>query len=198
MELPTQRGDYSKWKEDPETGEVIQVHTSEGAEIPDPVPMAPPLGYDKPLSMFDQHRAMIRAEHHRLRQMELDQLQESVEEANDFDVEDDVENMPSLFEEKFDPVDYEVRQRLRQADHRARVEAAVDKLPPQQKELLNGDNLNRQSEVPGGVQRGREAGGGAGVRESAAQSEDDRNPVQDASNSGNVSEGNRQGGGGRK
>lgn len=146
MQLPTDRADYSKWieYEDPETGEVfrVQVHNSEGAEIPDPIPMAPPVGYDKPLSMFDQHRAMIRAEHTRLRELELEQLQETREQANDFEVNDDVEDQPSLYEEKFDPVDFEVRNRLRQEDHRRKVKARIDGLPEEQRELLNGDSLN--------------------------------------------------------
>lgn len=141
MELPTNRPDYSKYTTDPDTGEEIQIHDSRGAEMPDPVPMAPPLGYTKPLSMFDQMRAQIRAEHSRLRQLELEELRETPDQANDFDVDDDIENMPSLYEEKFDPVDFEVRNRLRQAEHRANVEKAVEKLPDQAKELLNGDNL---------------------------------------------------------
>lgn len=36
--------------------------TPEGAEIPDPVPVAPPLGYDKPLHMTDYIRQMIASE----------------------------------------------------------------------------------------------------------------------------------------
>lgn len=141
MELPTDRQDYSQWKEDPETGELVQVHDVRGWEIPDPVPMAPPLGFTKPLSMFDQMRAQIRAEHTRLRALELEELAETAEQANDFDVDEDIENQPSLYEEKFDPVSFEVRNRLRNAEHRAKVTAAVDTLPPEQKELLNGDSL---------------------------------------------------------
>lgn len=140
MELPTNRADYSKSIVG-EDGEIIQVHDSEGREIPDPVPMAPPLGYTKPLSMFDQMRAQIRQEHMRLQQLALEELAETPEQANDFDVEEDIENQPSLYEEKFDPVDYEIRQRLRQADFRAKYDAAVDGLPSEQRELLNGDAL---------------------------------------------------------
>lgn len=148
MELPTNRPDYSQYLEmvDPETGEVkrIQIQNALGQEIPDPVPVAPPLGYTKPLSMFDQMRAQIRAEHVRLRQMELEELRETAEQANDFDVDEDIENMPSLYEEKFDPVDFEVRSRLRQAEFDRNFRARVDGLPDDQKELLDGSNLNQE------------------------------------------------------
>lgn len=148
MELPTNRPDYSQYLEmvDPDTGEIkrIQIHNALGQEIPDPVPVAPPLGYTKPLSMFDQMRAQIRAEHVRLRQMELEELRETAEQANDFDVDEDIENMPSLYEEKFDPVDFEVRSRLRQAEFDRNFRARVDGLPNDQKELLDGSSLNQE------------------------------------------------------
>lgn len=146
MELPTDRPDYSKYVIDPETGEEVQVHDEYGRELPDQVPMAPPLGYSKPLSMFDQMRSQIRAEHHRLQMLALEELQETADEANDFEIDEDVENMPSLYEEKFDPVDIEVRTRLRQAEFRAKFDAAVDVLPPHQKELLNGESLSRSDQ----------------------------------------------------
>lgn len=141
MELPD-RKDYSQSIVDPETGELVQVHDSEGREIPDPVPMAPPLGYNRPLSMFDHQRNMVRAEHERLRMLELDELRETPDQANDFEIDEDIENTASLYEEKFDPVSFEVRSRLRQAEFAASVNAAVDGLPPQQKELLDGNSLN--------------------------------------------------------
>lgn len=157
MQLPSDRADYSKSLEmiDPDTGEVrvVKVHNEKGQELPDPVPMAPPLGYEKPLSMFDIQRAQIRAEHHRLRQLELEQLEETVDEANDFDVEHDLEDQPSLYEEKFDPVDFEVRSRLRQAEFREKYNERVDGLPEQQRSLLNGDNLGKPFE------RGKEVAG---------------------------------------
>lgn len=148
MELPTNRPSYAKSLEiiDPETGEVRveQVHDDLGRELPDPVPMAPPLGYTPPLSMFDQMRAQIRAEHNRLRMMELEQLAETPEQANDFDVDEDIENMPSIYEERFDPVDLEVRSRLRQAEFAASYKARVDGLPEEQRKLLDGSSLNQE------------------------------------------------------
>lgn len=187
MELPTNRADYSLEIEiiDPDTGEVRKerVHNELGQEIPDPVPMAPPLGYTKPLSMFDQMRAQIRAEHHRLKQLELEELAETPDQANDFEVDEDVENMPSLYEEKFDPVDFEVRSRLRQAEFRASVAARVDGLPDPAKELLNGDSL-RKSEDDGR----RETGGRERVRKSDAKPKGDSEPGEERANRGNVQE----------
>lgn len=147
MELP-ERKDYSRYVElvDGDTGEVIrvQVHNREGAEIPDPVPLAPPLGYQKPLSMFDQMRAQIRAEHSRLRQLELEEIAETPEQANDFEVDEDIENQPSLYEEKFDPVDIEVRTRLRQAEFAANYKKRVDGLPEETRKLLDGSSLDQK------------------------------------------------------
>lgn len=144
MELPTKRPDYSKFVEDEETGELVQVHDREGREMPDPVPMAPPLGFTAPLSMFDQMRAQIRAEHYRLRQLELENLSETPDQANDFEIDEDIENQPSLYEEKFDPVDFEVRNRLRQAEFAASFKARVDGLPDEQRKLLDGSNLHQE------------------------------------------------------
>lgn len=146
-QIPTQRADYSRI--DPETGEMIMNEL--GQEIPDPVAMAPPLGFTKPLSMFDQMRAQIRAEHTRLRQLELEELAETPDQANDFDIDEDIENQPSLYEEKFDPVDYEVRQRLRNKEFRDEVEKREKALNPQP-ELLDGkfdnDVARKGSDTP--------------------------------------------------
>lgn len=186
MELPTQRGDYSKKLEmiDPDTGEVklVDVHNDLGQEIPDPIPMAPPIGYQKPLSMFDQMRAQIRAEHVRLRQMELEQLRETPEQANDFDVDEDIESMPSLYEEKFDPVDFEVRNRLRQREFDASVRREMEnRSPSEPAELLDGSSLER-SEPRGS--RDTEARS----RKPDTKRKDDTKPVESASDRGSVSE----------
>lgn len=59
-----------------------------GKELPDPVPIAPPIGWYKQPSMFDQVRNMVRSEH--LRMYAEAQGEETFEEASDFDVEDDI------------------------------------------------------------------------------------------------------------
>lgn len=61
---------------------------TDGREIPDPVPIAPPIGWFKQPSMFDQVRDMVRSEH--LRLYAEAQGAESFEEANDFEVEDEM------------------------------------------------------------------------------------------------------------
>lgn len=73
-----------------------------GQEIPDPVPVAPPLGYVKQPSMVEHIRQMIRSEKLRL---EAEQAgMESFEEADDFEVEDDPEAFsPYEWEPSFEP-----------------------------------------------------------------------------------------------
>lgn len=72
LKLPKMR------RRDPETGK----------EIVDPVPLAPPIGWFKQPSMFDQVREMVRGEH--LRMAALASGAETFEDANDFDVDDDI------------------------------------------------------------------------------------------------------------
>lgn len=57
-----------------------------GRELPDPVPMAPPVGYKKVPSMVDTIRDMIRSE--KLRQYALEQGAETFDEADDLDIDD--------------------------------------------------------------------------------------------------------------
>lgn len=59
-----------------------------GREIPDPTPVAPPVGYKKQPSMVDHVRALVA---HGLRERAEQMGYETWEEANDFDVGDDVE-----------------------------------------------------------------------------------------------------------
>lgn len=74
-----------------------------GEEIPDPVPLAPPLGFIEQPSMIDHVRNMIRSE--QLRQAALASGDETFEEADDFDIPDDVEPYSAYeMEEIFDPV----------------------------------------------------------------------------------------------
>lgn len=58
-----------------------------GRELPNPVPMAPPIGYKKSPSIADQMRAMIRLASHEAANAGA----ESEEEANDFDVGEDMD-----------------------------------------------------------------------------------------------------------
>ena len=96
-------------------GEVVPVHDEMGRELPDPVPVAPPVGWHKQPSMFDQIREMVRGEH--VRMWAEAQGAETFEEAQDFDVEDEM--FPtSEYEGEFEPM--EDLQARRQAAFRER------------------------------------------------------------------------------
>lgn len=107
----------------PENGEVVPAHDVDGREIPDPVPIAPPIGWFKQPSMFDHVRAMVRSE--QMRMYAETQGAETFDDASDFDVPDDM--FPaSQFEAEDDfepPVDFEAR---RQAMYRERFWAEND------------------------------------------------------------------------
>lgn len=81
-------------------------HDALGREIPDPMPMAPPVGYKKPPSMVELVRDMVRSE--RLRQEAEAAEQETFEESEDFDIGDDYDPH-SPWENDFDPPLSELR-----------------------------------------------------------------------------------------
>lgn len=85
-------------------GEVerFPTHDAEGRELPDPVPMAPAVGFVQNPSMFDVMRDMIRGE--RLRAYAELQGSETWEEAQDFSVDED-EFPTSPFEGEFEPME---------------------------------------------------------------------------------------------
>lgn len=127
---------------DPVTGEVSElvpenrrrirdVFLNEGgAEIPDPRPLSPPVGYNRQPSMFEIVRAQVR-------QAELDRdrdLPESFEEAEDFDIYDDPIDPSTQWENEFDPPWSEVRLAI-EADRKKRAETPPEssKSPPDPK-----------------------------------------------------------------
>lgn len=75
-----------KLRLDPKTGEFISVMTAEGQEIPDPTPVAPPVGFKRQQPLHERIRAMVQHEFMRSKQMED---YESPEEADDFLVPDE-------------------------------------------------------------------------------------------------------------
>lgn len=83
------------WTDDPGQGKAIL--TPGGSEIVSPIPVAPPIGYVSEPSIMDRLTEMLDA---RLRQLaEGDVLDESEEEANDFDVPDPEDFHPrSIYE----------------------------------------------------------------------------------------------------
>lgn len=74
---------------------------SDGYEVLDPTPIAPPIGYKKSPSMFDLVRQQIRSE--KLAQEAREQGLETFDEADDFDIPDDPVDPNTPFEEMFDP-----------------------------------------------------------------------------------------------
>lgn len=74
-----------------------------GREIPDPTPMAPPVGYKRQPTMVEIIRQQIQGE--ALRRAAAEMGKESWQEADDFDVGDDYDPT-SPWEEQFDPVGY--------------------------------------------------------------------------------------------
>lgn len=75
--------------------------TPDGYELPDPTPMAPPVGYKKQPSMVEHIRNMVRSE--QLRAHVEAQGAESFEEADDFEVDDDDRLPISAYEAFFEP-----------------------------------------------------------------------------------------------
>lgn len=72
-----------------------------GREIPDPVPMAPPVGYSRQPSLVELVRDMVRSEH--LRQAAMADDKDTFEEFDNFDVPDDVPDPHTRWENDFDP-----------------------------------------------------------------------------------------------
>lgn len=74
-----------------------------GREIPDPIPMAPPVGYKRAPTMVEIIRQQIQGQ--QLADEARKMGKESWEEADDFNVGDDYDPS-SPWEEQFDPVGY--------------------------------------------------------------------------------------------
>lgn len=83
---------------DPETGELVLDEL--GREVPDPTPVAPPIGYVRQPSLAEQIRAMVMSE--QLRQAAENAGAETFEESEDFDVGDDFDPT-TPYENEFDP-----------------------------------------------------------------------------------------------
>lgn len=74
---------------DPETGEEVEIVNAQGQEVLDPVPMEPPIGYQRTETMFDIIQRQVRDA---ILQKEIDaQGYETFEEADDFEIGDDFE-----------------------------------------------------------------------------------------------------------
>lgn len=98
------------WTDDPRDG--VTAMLPNGQEVLNPIPIAPPIGYNNTPSMFDIIRAQIAA----ARRAGDDDVVDSAEDMNDFDMEDDID--PSSI--------YEIQMR----DDFPELVKAVDPPPP--------------------------------------------------------------------
>lgn len=107
---------------DPETGDVIM--DEEGREVPDPVPLEPPIGYIEQESMFDIVR---RAVHDEMVRKEVEAAgYGSFEEEDDFEVGDDFEPY-SPHENDLDP---SIEEMARAGEAELQKKTKVVKTPP--------------------------------------------------------------------
>lgn len=112
----------AKAKIDPEidvfrTTDKTNRHDKDGAEVLNPVPMQPPLGYKPQLSLAEQIRQQVRAMS-AMNQMEP----ETEEEADDFEIADDPV-IQSRWENDMVPSIKETRARLRELEAQERLYA---------------------------------------------------------------------------
>lgn len=159
--------------------EVVEKHPKKrpmvgGKLVPDPVPMAPPVGYVKQISMIDQVRDMVRSE--RLRQEVEAAGMETFEEADDFEVGDDYDPT-SPYEEVFDPVEMGLRRKLTDAEYDAKVEARLNEA---RSKIGVGDGDVAASEVQRTAVKGRVADGSVGSRRGGKVGKGDANKNVDA------------------
>jgi len=106
-------------------------HDKYGREILDPVPMQPPLGYKKQVSLTEQIRQQVLQHHRTLADMEP----ESIDEADDFDVNDEYGIPVSRWENDYEPSVAELRNKML-AEKRAAVEAAQLQPPAPDQSIL--------------------------------------------------------------
>lgn len=89
-----------KYRVDPETGEVIARIGEDGQEYLDPTPIAVPAGFKEPESMQSIIQRLVRTG---ISEMAAANGAETFEEADDFDVEDELDDPNTPFEMEFDP-----------------------------------------------------------------------------------------------
>lgn len=73
-----------------------------GREVPDPTPIAVPAGFKRPETLAEQVKRLVRSE--RWSQAMEEAGNETFEESEDFEIDDDMFDPHSPYEEVFDPV----------------------------------------------------------------------------------------------
>lgn len=125
-----------------QNGELIM--DDQGREVPDPIPLEPPVGYFRQPSLAEQIREMVRSEKLRLEAEAAGY--ESFEEADDFDVEDDDSFDPSTpYENDFDPSAREIVEEVRKA--REPKKETVRQDPQPKAPVEKGDGVPGEGEV---------------------------------------------------
>lgn len=105
-----------------------------GAELPDPTPMAPPIGWKPSDPLHKRIREMIISE--KLRMEAAAAGMETLDEADDFDVGDDYDPA-SPYEEHFDPIGYDPGAARAAVDaHQAAIAASPARNAPPEAEPL--------------------------------------------------------------
>lgn len=130
-------------------------YSKDGRFIPDPTPLAPPVGYVKAPSLAETIRDMVRSE--RLAQAAREAGAETFEESEDFDVGDEPEQMPSPWENDHDPPLEELLKAGRES--LAQKQAAAGAIPRPSESPTGDADASRPSNPPTdgpGSQRGPE------------------------------------------
>lgn len=81
--------------------QTVSGQNEKGQEVPDPVPVAPPVGYRRPPTLQENIQRMIRSE--MLQQAAAAEGFDTFEEAEDFDIEDDPVDAQTPYEAVFNP-----------------------------------------------------------------------------------------------
>lgn len=76
-------------------------YNSKGEEIPDPTPVALPVGFERPVPLGERIRALVHSEVLRRGLEEVEA--ETFDDADDFDIPDDPIDPSTPYEESFDP-----------------------------------------------------------------------------------------------
>ena len=103
-------------------------YDKEGKQVPDGTPMAPPVGYTEPPSMVQIVRDMVQSEG--LRKAMMDQGMETLEEADDFMVGDDQDELYSGYENDLDVPISELLEAGREEILRRRAEESASNGEP--------------------------------------------------------------------
>lgn len=89
------------YRQDVETGELVEIMDENGWEVPDPKPMAIPAGFRRPETLAEQVQRLVRSAISREAE---GQGMETFEESEDFDIEDEPDDPSTVYETFFDPI----------------------------------------------------------------------------------------------